>query len=315
MKIKVFLFHRISPHQDPLWPPVRPEHFDEILNYLKRNFEIVPLEETVLGNYKPTKSKQLCAITFDDGYKDFLEYALPIINKYKVPASLYVITDCVNSNVPPWTYLFNHLLLNSKISSLEIDSIEIPDSLKNNSWKNEEEKIACIKRFSPVLKTISDEEKERIMSRVQTQIKDVETPKGLMLSWDEIKVIKSEGIEIGSHSGNHPALSRHLNLDTVRYELIRSGEEIKEAIGKFPIAISYPFGIYNNEVKKIAKEVGYKMGLTVLPKPYSCKDDQFEIPRIELYSESFFRSRMRINGKLQAFKNIFYPNRSLNSNG
>ncbi len=314
MSIKVFLFHRVNPHPDPIWPPITPGHFERIVKYLKRNFEVVPLEETLLGNYKPTKSKKLCAITFDDGYRDFIEYAMPVINKYKVPTSIYVITDCVDSCLPPWTYLFNFFLLNTSITSLEVESIEIPPSLRKNNWKNLEEKIDLIKQFSPILKTISDEGKEDIMQQMQVQITDVEMPKNLMLNWDEIRLLKNEGVEIGSHSGKHPALSKDFHLDSVRHELERSGKEIKAAIGKFPIAISYPFGIYNSQVKKIAKEVGYKMGLTVLPKPYTLNDDHFEIPRIELYSEPFYKTRFRMNGQLQVLKNVFSLERSIHPN-
>lgn len=315
MNIKVFLFHRISPHIDPVWQPITPTNFNKIITHLTKNFEVVPLEATVLGNYKPHTQKKLCAITFDDGYKDFMDYAMSIIAKHKVTASVYVITDCVNTNLPPWSYLFNYLLLNTSLSSLEIHSVEIPKFLRKNVWRNSSEKIACIKQFSSVLKRITDEEKEKIMSQVQAQIKDVENPNGIMLNWDDIRILKNEGTEVGSHSGNHPALSKALHLDNVRNELKRSGEEIQKAIGKFPLAISSPFGIYNNEVKQIAKEVGYQIGLTVFPKQYSLIEDPFEIPRIELYSEPFYKSRFRINGQLQALKNMLHHDKSLNRNG
>jgi peptidoglycan/xylan/chitin deacetylase (PgdA/CDA1 family) len=314
MNIKVFLFHRINPHIDPVWPPITPAHFDKILTHLKKHFEIVPLEQTILGNYKPSTSKKLCAITFDDGYKDFVEYALPLIKKHNISASMYVITDCVDSNLPPWTFVFNHLLLNTKLSSLEINSTKIPHNIRKIKWKTLREKVAYINYLSHVLKRISDEERENVMQQIRNQIKDVESPNGLMMSWDDIRYIKNEGIEIGSHSANHPILSKDLHLDDVRYELKRSGEEIQKELGKFPLAISYPFGIYNNEAKRIAEEVGYKMGLTVFPKEYSTDKDQFEIPRIELYNEPFFKSWIRINGQLQTLKNFFYQGKSLNNN-
>ena len=315
MNIKVFLFHRISPHIDPVWSPISPAHFDKILTYLQKHFEIVPLEQTILGNYKPNESKKICAITFDDGYKDFVEYALPIIKKHNVPASMYVITDCVDSGLPPWTFIFNHLLLNTKNSTLEIDSVEVPNNIRKIKWTTLREKVTYINYISHVLKRISDEERESIMQQIHAQIKDVVNPHGLMMTWDDIRNICKEGIEIGSHSANHPVLSKDLHLDNVKHELKRSGEEIEKEIGKFPLAISYPFGIYNNEAKKIAKQVGYKMGLTVFPKEFSTNEDQFEIPRIELYSEPFYKSRLRINGRLQALKNIFFQGKSLNSNG
>lgn len=315
MHIKVFLFHRISPLPDPIWPPITPLHFEKIVKYLKRNFEIVPLEETILGNYKPTKSKQLCAITFDDGYKDFVEYAMPIIKKNNILASMYVITDCVDANLPPWTFIFNHLLLNTKLSSLEINSTEIPGNLRTIKWSTPRNKIAYIKYISHILKKTPDEEREKIMHQITQQINDITPPYGLMMGWDDIRAIKKEGVEIGSHSANHPILSKDIHLDNIKHELKKSGEEIEKETGKFPLTISYPFGIYNNEAKKIAKEVGYKMGLTVFPKEYFFNEDPFEIPRIELYSEPFYKSVLRINGQLQAIKNLLYKGKSLNSNG
>lgn len=314
MKIKVFLFHRISPHIDPVWPPITPEHFEKIITYLKENFEIVPLEQNILGNYKPISSRKLCAITFDDGYKDFVEYAMPIIKKQNVPASMYVITDCVNKSLPPWTFIFNHLLLNTKISSLEIDSLQMPENLRKITWNTPRKKVAYINYIAHMLKKISDEERENVMQQIRSQINDADSfPKGLMMNWDDIRCIKNEGIEIGSHSANHPILSKELDLESIRHELKISGEEIEKEIGKFPLAISYPFGIYNNEAKKIAKKVGYKMGVTVFPKEYLANQDPFEIPRIELYSEPFYKTRLRINGQLQTIKNIFYKGKSLNN--
>ncbi|HWY38610.1 MAG TPA: polysaccharide deacetylase family protein [Bacteroidia bacterium] len=308
MNIKVFLFHRINPYKDAVWPPVTPAHFDKILTYLKKSHEIVPLEKTILGQYKP-RSKNLCAITFDDGYKDFIEYAMPILAKHRSTASMYVITDCVNSNLPPWTFLFNYLLINTKSRSLIIDSEDIPVSFRKIVWNGEAQKLAFIKSLSPLLKKISDKSKENIITQIESQIKDVEEPRGLMLNWSDIRNMKREGIEIGSHSANHPVLSKEPSTDTLHQELIKSGQEIERETGQFPLAISYPFGAYDTMVKEIARKAGYKMGLTVFPKVFSLADDKFEIPRIELYNEPFYKSRIRMNANLVGLKNFFMPDR------
>ena len=313
MSIKIFLFHRINPFLDPVWPAISPSHFDKIIRYLKKRYEIVPLEETILGTYQSNQKKPLCSITFDDGYRDFMEFALPILKKHAIRASVYVITDCVNTGIAPWTYQFNHLVLNTRLHALKIDSAEIPEQFHLNHWRNEKERILFLNKISAVLKQISDVGKERVMKQVQQQVLDVTIPEGLMLNWNDIRYIKKEGIEIGSHSANHPVLSKDLHLQEIRHELLRSAQEIERETGKFPVAISYPFGIYNNDAKKIAEEIGYKMGLTVFPKAYESGHDQFEIPRIELYSEPFFKTRLRMNGSLYSLKHLFYPHKSLNS--
>jgi peptidoglycan/xylan/chitin deacetylase (PgdA/CDA1 family) len=308
VNLKIFLFHRVNPAGNAVWPPIHPSHFDRILQHLKKKYEIVPLEKTILKEYIPS-SKQLCAITFDDGYRDFIDYAMPILHKHQAPASMYIITDCAEKGLPPWTFLFSHLLMKTKMTSLNIRSEKIGSSFRHITWKSETEKMDLIGRFLPTLKKISDAEKEEIIRQIKAQITDVEEPRGLMMSWDDIRSARNAGIEIGSHSANHPALSNDLSQSNLYNELKRSGEKIQKETSQFPLAISYPFGIYNQEVKKVAREVGYKMGLTVYSGTFTENGDQFEIPRIELYSESFLRTRLRINGKLPWLKNMLFPSR------
>ncbi len=89
MNIRVFLFHRVSPQRDKRWDPLSPDRFDKILNYLKSKFEIHQIENLLTENIQAKTKKQLASIVFDDGYKDNIEYAVPILAKYNVKASFY----------------------------------------------------------------------------------------------------------------------------------------------------------------------------------------------------------------------------------
>jgi len=76
-------------------------------------------------------------------------------------------------------------------------------------------------------------------------------------------------------------------------------------LGFFPKTISYPVGSYNNTTIRLSKEVGYKIGLAVKQDVYSPKEDGiFEVPRIELYNESWFKTRLRISHTLEKIKKI-----------
>ena len=313
MKLKVFLFHRVSPDADLVWPPITPLHFDRIISHLQKDHEIVPLEQTILGNYKPSGKKKLCAITFDDGYKDFITHALPVLKKHKAPASMYVITESVNSGMPPWTFVLHHTLLGTKHEKLELKSEEIPTVLRKIKWNDTKEKVHYIKKLSHQLKRISNQGREEVLGQIMAQTTDVRDWQTLMMNWDDIRNIHQEGIEIGSHSESHPTLSGNLDLEHLYDELKKSGAEIQQYIDKFPLAISYPFGMYNNDVKNLAEKAGYKMGLTVLPKKHGIKTNRFEIPRIELYSEPFWKSKLRLGGQIQLVKNVlFYDSNSIN---
>jgi peptidoglycan/xylan/chitin deacetylase (PgdA/CDA1 family) len=300
MKIKIFLFHRVSPVRDFLWNPMEPELFEKIIIHLNKNYELVPLEQTLLGNYQPLGKKPLCAITFDDGYKDFLNYAFPVLQKYKAPSSMYVVTDCVDDDLPPWTYIINHLFINTSKLSIDLNLPDYPPSLHDRKWKTKEERISYAKKLSPFLKKIDYDEKKSIYQRIREEFNDVELPKGLMMSWNDIKEVHLNGCEIGSHSCSHPLLANKTNVDEIRKELTESGKKIESNINKFPLTISYPFGSYNETVKTIAQNAGYKIGVAVHPSTFdSSKHNLFEVPRIELYDEPFFKSRLRISGIIE----------------
>ena len=308
LKIKIFLFHRVSPGRDPLWNPMSPKLFEQIIAHLNKNYEIVPLEKTLFGEYKPIGKKELCAITFDDGYKDFIEYAFSILHKFKAPSSLYVISDCVDTNLPPWTYIVNHLFINTSYLLIDLKSKALPPQLQKTNWKNSTERIAYAKQLSPFLKQLNNFERQLIYKQIKDEFNDVDPPLNMMMNWVEIKNVYENGCEIGSHSVSHPLLVKKTNPEEIRKELLESGKKIQEVIGKFPLSISYPFGSYNDEIKKMALAAGYKTGLVVNNRSYnSTVNDVFEIPRIELYDEPFIKAKLRINGTIEKINRIIKP--------
>lgn len=103
-KALVLLYHRVdSLSNDPLNLAVTPEHFDEQLAMLKNKFEIISVLELVERiKEKKIKGTELC-ITFDDGFRDNLTHALPILEKHQVPATIFVTGDAVdNKKNFPW---------------------------------------------------------------------------------------------------------------------------------------------------------------------------------------------------------------------
>src|SRR5687767_11633417 len=121
MVIKNFLFHRVSPQQDKLWPPMHPTLFEDIIRTLCRSHTICALENSVERGFEKAGGRPLATILFDDGYKDNIEYAVPILQRYQCPASFYVVTGCIDNNIPTWTYIVDHLLQNTHVQSLRFD--------------------------------------------------------------------------------------------------------------------------------------------------------------------------------------------------
>jgi peptidoglycan/xylan/chitin deacetylase (PgdA/CDA1 family) len=295
--MKIFLFHRVSPERDPLWDPIAPEKFDAIIRFISKNYDVVQLETAILQEKQVKTSKQQAAIVFDDGYKDFILYALPILKKHNCPCSMYVITDCVETQLPPWTYILDYHFIYSRNLKLNLDTELLPASLKETMFSNDDSRIEFAKELKPFLKTVSNKIRVHLYEQVVKSLNDVQPPAHLMMNWNELKEIKNEGVEIGSHTKSHPLLNKLGQEMEIVYELKESGTLIEKQLGSFPRAISYPIGGYNDLVKKLSAETGYKMGLAVNQQSYQDgSQDVFAIPRIELYNESMFKTRLRISG-------------------
>ncbi|MGZ4040902.1 MAG: polysaccharide deacetylase family protein, partial [Bacteroidia bacterium] len=303
--ITTFLFHRINTVYDPLWNPIRPEHFEQTIVYLKRHFEFVALNDYLLGNVIPKTNKPLCAVGFDDGYRDYLEFALPVLKKYNCPSSMYIVTDCIDKDLPPWTYMLNHYFINTNKLQIKIDTKDFPGHLQQTKWKTKAERLMFAKQLNPFMKSLNNNLREKIYREIMEELNDVSPPTGLMLTWDEVKNLKEHNCEVGSHTMNHPVLSKKLTHEELIRELRESGLIIEKHTGQFPQTISYPFGAYNEDVKKAAIEAGYKIGVTVNPGTFnSLRHDFFEVPRIELFDEPFIKTKLRINEIIPKIRKI-----------
>jgi peptidoglycan/xylan/chitin deacetylase (PgdA/CDA1 family) len=298
MAIKNFLFHRVNPERDILWDPMDVRLFDKCISKIKQKYKVITLEE--ISNDLP--QEKYATISFDDGYKDNVEFALPILEKYNVKASFYVVTDCIDKNIPTWTHILDYLFFNTKKTFIKLDFGFLDSCFRNGNIENINLRISYVKKLKPVLKQLSHSQRNMVLDKVTDIFNDVQLPK-LMMTWDDLKKLSALGHHIGSHTVSHCMLGTMVDEDEIRYELETSATRIKEELGFFPKTISYPVGSYNQNTINISREVGYTKGLAVKQDEYWPKKDSiFEIPRIELYNESWIKTRLRISHTLEKIK-------------
>jgi peptidoglycan/xylan/chitin deacetylase (PgdA/CDA1 family) len=110
---------------------MKPALFSEIINHLTKNFAVVPLEHYLDDPGTFQSKKKLATVLFDDGYQDNIEIAAPILSKYKCPASFYIVTDCIDKNIPTWTYIIDNVFLKTKKKILDLSFDFVPDKFKS----------------------------------------------------------------------------------------------------------------------------------------------------------------------------------------
>lgn len=303
MIVHNFLFHRVNPKRDLLWDPMDVALFDKCIRYITRKFEVHLFED--LNDLKSRSSKKkLATIMFDDGYKDNLEFAIPILEKYNCKASFYVVTDCIDNNIPTWTHVLEHLFQETNKTNLELDFDFLPQEFQKVLFSTLEERLSFAKKFKPFLKTIEHSQRIKILEKITNTFYDVTLPK-LMMDWEDLVAVKKLGHYIGSHTVTHCMLGTMTDENEILEELISSGKRIEEKLGYFPKTISYPVGSFNKETKKLAQKAGYQYGLAVGQNIYkAAEQDLFEVKRIELYNEAWWKTRLRITNTLENIKTL-----------
>lgn len=297
-----FLFHRVNPQRDKLWDPMSVELFDKCIRFIAKNYDVTLFEELVFSNQYKSSPKKIAAIMFDDGYKDNIEFAAPILEKYNIKASFYVVTECIDKNIPTWTHILEHLFQFTSIQKIDLNFDFLPQELRISKLNNYEDRIKYVSKFKPFLKTLPHDKRQSVLSRVIEIYSDIDFPK-LMMNWDDLIKLKQEGHYIGSHTVTHCMLGTMNNKNDIFLELEQSGKLIEEHLGYFPLTISYPVGSFNNTTKELAQKAGYKIGLAVKQNIHDPqKDDLFEVSRIELYNEPWWKTRLRISNTLENIK-------------
>jgi peptidoglycan/xylan/chitin deacetylase (PgdA/CDA1 family) len=301
--IRNFLFHRVNPQRDALWDPMDLQLFDKCIAYISKKYKVVLFEDLVESELLNSKNK-VATIMFDDGYLDNYEFAASILEKYNCKASFYVVTDSIEKNELTWTHQLEYLFQNTSITDFSINYSFFEDEYHATNLPDLDSKLSYLRKTLPRLKKLKHDQRELFISDLIKKANDIQFPK-LMMNWDQVRELRNMGHYIGSHTVTHVMLGTIVDEAIVRKELFESGIKIQQELGYFPKTISYPVGSFNENVKKISKEVGYTIGLAVKQDIYNPKSsDPFEVDRIELYNESWFKTKLRISNRLEQIKKL-----------
>ena len=304
MNIRNFLFHRVSPVTDPLWPPMQPDLFEKIIRYLTGNFKVVLLEDYLRNPSQFKNGKNIATVSFDDGYLDNLEIAAPILKKYRCPASFYVVTDSIDQNLPTWTYITDHVFQQEK-NKLSLEGDHVPPAFLNMAWSSTAEGIEWAKKVKPWMKSLPNHHRQEVLNALLKQHKGNDIPRNLMMNWSQVRELDRAGFYVSSHSHTHPMLASLQDEKEILEELQLSASILEKQLGHRPLTISYPIGSFDERVIGAAKQAGYQYGLAVEQRFFRTgSDSEFAIPRVELYQEAWWKSRMRISGLYQTVKKL-----------
>ena len=260
---RILCFHRVNDEKDPFSPAMSTRLFDQEMRFLSRHYRVVSLRE-LLSLLAGGSSEPVIAITLDDGYQDNFHNAFPILQRYKLPATIFLTTGGIDGAEPLW---FEQLAQVIKRTAQE--SIDLEMDLPRRFWmRTPAERLESNDRLFGLLRTMPDSERRQWLDCIFRQLGVVaENDFGnRMLTWDQIRLMQTEGITFGGHTVTHPFLSR-LTPEQVAWEIGECKRRIEEELQTPANYFAYPngrkedFGEWN---KAMLREAGYQAAVTTI---------------------------------------------------
>jgi len=261
------------------------ETFERHVCYLKRHYEIVPLEACLeILRKKEPGNRRVCCITFDDGWKDFHDNAFPVLKKHDAAATVFLPTEFIGTDHVFWTDKIGRILVDldgkgrvSGVSDPEEPMIGMICDLPGSTPERFEYAIRMLKTLPPCR---IDDICENLCSRLEIRIDGSDRS---FLSWDEVRTLRDSGvIHFGSHTRNHVILTT-VDENTVSEELAGSRATLldKGAVSESFIPFSYPNGNHTDRIANMAKSAGYSMAVTTIKGWNRYMDSPVDLFRLE----------------------------------
>jgi peptidoglycan/xylan/chitin deacetylase (PgdA/CDA1 family) len=210
-------------------------NFERHIKELKSKYKICSMNEFV-ENLKKKTNEFMIAITFDDGYKDNLYQALPILAKHEVPASIYITTRFLNKDVNIWWYELADIIQNRTEINFQYQEKKFYFLLENKK-----QKLTAYQNLIKLFKNLRIDKQNELMEKI-TNTKKRKNYSKICLNSEEILMLeKNPLITIGSHGHNHLNL-KILSDDEVKYEITKSLEILENLLNRKVKHFAYPFG-------------------------------------------------------------------------
>lgn len=264
-QLTVLAYHRVCPHDPATYPlddelvSATPEAFDAQVRWVKAEYDVISFAE--LADRWPTGRlpARPLILTFDDGYRDNHDVALPILAHHRLPATVFLSTAYIGS---PDLFWFDKVAC--WIKRTRRTRIVLRGPLARE-YALGEERAKVVRDVQDLLKTADERTYQDLMHQLECQVNVPLEPadQGRPLTWDEARRMRSRGIELGSHTDGHLNLAR-LSPERLDHELRHSKATIEAETGTEVIVLAYPFGTpdaYSGAVRDAAARAGYRFAV------------------------------------------------------
>jgi peptidoglycan/xylan/chitin deacetylase (PgdA/CDA1 family) len=280
----VFTLHHVRPWDGRSFAPNRlleitPDFLDTVLTYLAEiKYDVVSLDEAVARLAAPGEQR-FASFTFDDGYRDVRDHALPVLRRFNAPSTLFITTSFADGIGDLWWLTLEEAIAKSDELRFAGDVIDARTTdAKNAAW----DKIYW--QLRAMDETRMREEIAGLAVRAGADASDA--AKKLCMGWDELRTVAQDSlVTIGNHTVHHYMLAKHPEA-VMRAEIAETQARIARELDITPRHIAYPVGDPTSAGPRefrAAKEMGLCGWTTRLGVLYpEHRDHTNALPRVSL---------------------------------
>ena len=313
----ILTLHHVRPARSEGFQPnrlleVTPDFLEGLVRRLARaRIDVVSLDEMhrrfIEGEFK----RRFVCLTFDDGYKDFLRWAYPVLRKYKLPFAMYIATSFPDRLGELWWVALEAVIAQNSRIGMVVNGDDRYFECATVSQKRE-----LYDEIYRYLRSMKTEEEVRRVVRDLCACYRVDIAafcRELCMDWAEIVDLAADPLcTIGAHTVNHMMLRKVPSDATVRAEMEMSRAVLEAALGNRPEHLAYPVGDPTSAGPRefrIAAELGFKTAVTTRPGVLfkAHRDYLTALPRISVNGEFQQQRYLKVlmSGAGTAFWNRF----------
>lgn len=302
-RLSILIFHRVHARADDIFPH-EPDaaRFERLMRLVARSFRVMTLGEALTCLTQGSLPPRALVITFDDGYADNAEIALPILQHHGLTASFFVSTGFLDGG-RMWNDSVIECLRSCRHKEIDLETF----GLGICSLAGATERRCVIEALLPRIKYLSLAEREEAIGQLQQICGVTELPTNLMMRSEQVREMHCAGMEIGAHTVNHPILTT-LIPSHAEYEISEGRSKLQSIIDAPVDIFAYPNGKpgrdYDHTHASLVKTLGFRGAVTTAPGVGKSGDDLFQLPRFTPWDDSLtsWATRLLLNQRKTRFE-------------
>lgn len=315
----ILMYHRVAEKDiDPWSLCVTSQHFSEHLEVLQKHARPISLRQLAEAYQEGNIPNRTVVVTFDDGYANNLHNAKPLLERFNIPATVFVTTAYIDKNREFWWDELDYVMLQpgrlpEKLcltinGSLRQWDLGAAVNYREEDYRHDRNRqdgkgqpgsrLSLYYSIYQQLQRLSEERQQKAMDEILiwADAEPVARSTHRSLVPEEICILGQRGlVEIGAHTANHPLLCTQ-SIALQRNEIQKSRADLEEIMGHRVTSFSYPFGNYTEETIHLVQEAEFTCACSAVEETVWRHSDCFQLPRFEVQNwngEEFERKLLR----------------------